>query len=139
MVTMEKFNKTYIDMKQQAQFDFKNLDSQWEAHKARKDDYFINRDTEFKKRDTIFLEYVMRRAFFVLGRRYRSYKLLKFIARNAIINLHYNYKLPINKRKVDKSIIESFVYINPKILVRSCGWFGPNRKKDRFINKFLGE
>ncbi|HAT92470.1 MAG TPA: hypothetical protein DCS36_08745 [Sphingobacterium sp.] len=91
--------------------------------------------------DEGFKRYVIRRAFFVLKRQYRSFNLLNAIANKAIENLKYNYDyhLPFNQEHVDRSIIEVFIKFGAKYWVKRTGWFGKDRIKDQYISRFKGE
>ncbi len=88
-----------------------------------------------------FKRYVMRRAFFVLKRNYRSFNMLNGIANKAIDNLMYNYdyQLPFSQEHIDRSIVEVFLKFGAKYWVKQTGWFGKDRRKDTYIENFKGE
>src|SRR5690606_8709481 len=86
-----------------------------------------------------FRRIVIRRVFFVLGEKYRSENMLNAIANKVIHQLRYYTELPKTVEKIDQAIKVVFVSKSAEYWIRKKGWFSPNRIKDRFINKFLGE
>lgn len=107
---------------------------------------FMNRKIRAERKrlfsnEEVFKRYVIRRAFFVLGKRYRSFNLLNDIANKAIERLTYDlgYELPLNQNIIDRAIVEVYVNTPARYWVRATGWFGKNRIKDIYIAKFKGE